>query len=99
MLFRHPLKELLRLEPRGLPDFTTLQQAFTQLHRDYTCFTKNLGAVPIMSSCFSFEMVPAPFMLLWFERRSCSCHGSWFERRSCFYESSDHDMGPAVLEK
>ena len=38
MLFKGPLKELLRLGPKGLPDFIVLQQGFTQLHRDHKCF-------------------------------------------------------------
>jgi len=41
--------------------------------RSQTCgASKNLGAVPIMSSCFPFEMVRASLMLPWFERCSCS---------------------------
>ena len=36
--FKDALKELLRIGPKGLPDFVVLQQGFTKLQQDYKCF-------------------------------------------------------------
>jgi len=36
--FKDALKELLRIGPKGLPDFVVLQQRFTKLQQDYKCF-------------------------------------------------------------
>ena len=40
--FETPIKKLLELGPKGLPDFTTLQAAFTKLQKEHNCF-KALG--------------------------------------------------------